>query len=55
MGSQEMLSPLLQARVFNCEKHLRGAGAVARQTTGISQALTAQPESDLGAPVSPLP
>lgn len=54
MGSQEMLSPLLQASVFKGEKHLRRAGAAVRQT-GISQASTAQPENDSGDPISPLP
>ena len=55
MGSQETLPVPLQASIFKGEKHLREAGAAVRQTTGISQASTAQPESDSGDPISPLP
>lgn len=55
MGLQETFPAPLQASVFKGEKHLRGPGAAVRQTTGISQVPTAQPESDSGDPISLLP
>lgn len=55
MGLQETFPAPLQASVFKGEKHLRGPGAAVRQTTGISQVSTAQPESDSGDPISLLP